>query len=73
MSNLKEDVLKLPKAEQYEIYEAIESKLFGEEQQTLTKEQMALQKFHLIPMRGLSYKKSKALSSFRFSLSHSLF
>ena len=40
MSNLKEDVLKLPKAEQYEIYEAIESKLFGEEQQTLTKEQM---------------------------------
>ena len=40
MNNLKEAVLKLSKGEQYEIYAAIESKLFGEEQQTLTKEQM---------------------------------
>lgn len=40
MGKLKEDVLKLSKAEQYEIYEAIESKLFGENGQTLTKEQM---------------------------------
>jgi len=40
MSKLKDNVLKLSKAEQYEIYEAIESKLFGEDQQTLTKEQM---------------------------------
>ena len=40
MSKLKEDVLKLSKAEQYEIYEAIESKLFGEEQQPLTEEQI---------------------------------
>ena len=39
MNNLKEQVLKLSRGEQYEIYEAIESKLFGEEQQTLTKEQ----------------------------------
>jgi hypothetical protein len=30
MGKLKEDVLKLSKAEQYEIYEAIESSLFGE-------------------------------------------
>lgn len=40
MNKLTEDVLKLSKAEQYEIYEAIESKLFGEEQQPLTQEQM---------------------------------
>ena len=40
MSKLKNDVLKLSKAEQYEIYEAIESELFGEDQHTLTKEQM---------------------------------
>ena len=40
MSKLKKDVLKLSKAEQYEIYIAIESKLFGEEQQPLTKEQL---------------------------------
>ena len=40
MSNLKDDVMKLSKAEQYEIYEAIESKLFGEHLQSLTKEQM---------------------------------
>ncbi len=40
MSELKKDVLKLSKAEQYEIYEAIESELFGEEQRSLTKEQM---------------------------------
>ena len=40
MSNLKDDVMKLSKAEQYEIYEAIESKLFGEDLQSLTKEQM---------------------------------
>ncbi len=39
MSELKKEVLKLSKAEQYEIYEAIESKLFGEEQQSLTNEQ----------------------------------
>jgi hypothetical protein len=31
--------MKLSKAEQYEIYEAIESKLFGEDMQSLTKEQ----------------------------------
>ncbi len=35
MSKLKKVVLNLSKAEQYEIYEAIESKLFGEEQQLL--------------------------------------
>ena len=40
MSKLKDEVMKLPKAEQYEIYEAIESKLFGEQEQPLTKEQM---------------------------------
>ncbi len=40
MSKLKDDVMKLSKAEQYEIYEAIESKLFGEDMQSLTKEQM---------------------------------
>ena len=40
MSKLKDDVMKLSKAEQYEIYEAIESKLFGENQRALTKEQM---------------------------------
>ncbi len=40
MSNLKDDVMKLSKAEQYEIYEAIESKLFGEDMQSLNKEQM---------------------------------
>ncbi|MBA2562892.1 MAG: hypothetical protein H0V14_08255 [Chitinophagaceae bacterium] len=40
MSKLKDDVMKLSKAEQYEIYEAIESKLFGEDIQSLTKEQM---------------------------------
>ena len=40
MRKLKDEVMKLPKAEQYEIYEAIESKLFGEEDQSLTKEQM---------------------------------
>jgi hypothetical protein len=40
MSKLKDDVMKLSKAEQYEIYEAIESKLFGEDLQYLTKEQM---------------------------------
>ncbi len=40
MSKLKDDVMKLSKAEQYEIYEAIESKLFGEDIKSLTKEQM---------------------------------
>jgi hypothetical protein len=40
MSKLKDDVMKLSKAEQYEIYEAIESKLFGEDLQSLSKEQM---------------------------------
>jgi hypothetical protein len=40
MGKLKRDVLKLSKAEQYEIYKAIESELFGEEQQFLTDEQM---------------------------------
>ena len=40
MSNMKDDVMKLSKAEQYEIYEAIESKLFGEDLQSLTKEQV---------------------------------
>jgi hypothetical protein len=40
MRKLKDDVLKLSKAEQYEIYEAIESELFGEDQHSLTKEQM---------------------------------
>ena len=39
MSELKKEVLKLSKAEQYEIYEAIESKLFGEEHEFLTDEQ----------------------------------
>ena len=40
MRNLKDDIMKLSKAEQYEIYEAIESKLFGEDVQSLTKQQM---------------------------------
>lgn len=40
MHNLKDDVMKLSKAEQYEIYEAIESTLFGEDMQSLTKQQM---------------------------------
>ncbi|MEO8109158.1 MAG: hypothetical protein ABI594_03955 [Ginsengibacter sp.] len=40
MDTIKRDVLKLSKAEQYEIYEAIESELFGEGQQQLTDEQM---------------------------------
>lgn len=40
MPNLKEDIMKLSKAEQYEIYEAIESKLFGEDIPVLTKKQM---------------------------------
>ena len=40
MSKLKDNVMKLSKAEQYEIYEAIESKLFGEDTKSLTKEQM---------------------------------
>lgn len=40
MSKLKDDVLRLSKAEQYEIYEAIESNLFDERQHSLTKEQM---------------------------------
>jgi hypothetical protein len=40
MSKLKNEVMKLSKAEQYEIYEAIESGLFGESKETLTKEQM---------------------------------
>jgi hypothetical protein len=37
---LKDSVLKLSKAEQYKIYKAIESQLFGEEQNNLTTEQM---------------------------------
>lgn len=40
MDTIKRDVLKLSKAEQYEIYEAIESELFGEGPQQLTDEQM---------------------------------
>jgi hypothetical protein len=40
MSKLKDEVMKCSKAEQFEIYEAIESKLFGENQSSLTKEQM---------------------------------
>ncbi len=40
MSKLKDKVMKCSKAEQFEIYEAIESKLFGENQSSLTKEQM---------------------------------
>lgn len=40
MSKLKDDVLKLSKAEQYEIYEAIESRLFGKDQRVLTREQL---------------------------------
>ncbi len=40
MGKIKRDVLKLSKAEQYEIYEAIESELVGEEKQSLTHEQM---------------------------------
>ena len=40
MNNLKSEILTLSKAEQYEIYTAIESELFGEESGTLTKEQM---------------------------------
>ncbi len=40
MGKIKRDVLKLSKAEQYEIYEAIESELFGEKEQSLTDEQM---------------------------------
>ena len=40
MNKLKDVVMKLSKAEQYEIYEAIESKLFGEDLQSLTKDQL---------------------------------
>lgn len=40
MSKLKDEVMKCSKAEQFEIYVAIESKLFGENQSSLTKEQM---------------------------------
>ncbi len=40
MSKLRDDVMKLSKAEQYEIYEATESKLFGEDMQSLTAAQM---------------------------------
>lgn len=40
MGKIKSDVLKLSKAEQYKIFEAIESELFGEEEQSLTDEQM---------------------------------
>lgn len=40
MSKLKDEVMKCSKAEQFEIYEVIESKLFGENQTSLTKEQM---------------------------------
>jgi hypothetical protein len=40
MSKLKDEILKLSKAEQYEIYEAIESNLFDERSRALTKEQM---------------------------------
>jgi hypothetical protein len=40
MSKLKDEVMKCSKAEQFEIYEAIESKLFGESPTALTKEQL---------------------------------
>jgi hypothetical protein len=40
MSKLKDEVMKCSKAEQFEIYEAIESKLFVENPTTLTKEQL---------------------------------
>lgn len=40
MNRLKDEVRKLSKAEQYEIYEEIESRLFGEKPEVLTKEQM---------------------------------
>jgi hypothetical protein len=40
MSRLKDEVLKCSKAEQFEIYEAIESKLFGDTLPALTEEQM---------------------------------
>jgi hypothetical protein len=40
MSNLEDDVMKLSKAEQDEIYKAMGSKLFGEDLQSLSKEQM---------------------------------
>ena len=40
MSKLKDEVMKLSKAEQYEIYEAIESGLFGENNEALTKVQI---------------------------------
>lgn len=40
MSSLKKDVLRLSKAEQYEIYEAIESELFGKKRRSFTNEQM---------------------------------
>ena len=40
MSKLKDEVMKLSVEEQFEIYEAIESKLFGENPTTLTKEQL---------------------------------
>jgi hypothetical protein len=40
MGKLKDDVMKLSKAEQYEIYEAIESGLFGENPSGLSDEQM---------------------------------
>lgn len=41
MNKVKDEVLKLSKAEQYEIYEAIESNLFGEKEEIeFTSEQM---------------------------------
>jgi putative addiction module component (TIGR02574 family) len=39
MGKLKDEIMKLSKAEQYEIYEAIESTLFGQQQEALSKEQ----------------------------------
>lgn len=40
MGKLKDEVMRLSKAEQYEIYEAIESRLFGGKEAAFTKEQM---------------------------------
>jgi hypothetical protein len=40
MSKLKDEVKKLSKAEQYEIYEEIEARLFGETNEKLTEDQM---------------------------------
>ncbi len=47
MGKLKDEIMKLSKAEQYEIYEAIESRLFGEKNETLNWPSLTRGKQHL--------------------------